>query len=518
MARIAWYDWQNLRKRLTVFGRALQGASPYRVLIESDPARCATGYCNFTRRIIAVNPAAFPDLRPRAAFEVTKALLVHEAGHRRFTTPLDLPRVVHLVVNILEDERIERAMADEFAGVRHLLGLLRTKLYADSPGLKPTDDPGQILAASLQYRWANALGQPLKGALSELNQRRWERVRPLVEHAWEAPDTREVERLARQIVEILDLHEDDVPDWVRELSERLGEVVGTRQAGDAAETRDPGEEEDHIASPDDTAEPEPFDGELPPGDHPAGTGAYAIEPKPYRTLEERAEPLARALIAELAIVPTTDLPAPSERGGRMLMRQLVRDHRHPFLAPEDERLAPVSLALRIVVDHSTSMNIVTTSGRTRTRIESVAEAALALHLAGVALEIPHAIAVTPQQVVLADNASGERGKALLAGLVPARTSWEDLAKAIVLHRRALLAIPATRRVLLVLHDGWPNDAEVARGLCAERSPVEIIGVLLDPDDGTRAAMASIFRDRLIACPSGELPGRLGTVLRNLGKG
>jgi hypothetical protein len=164
------------------------------------------------------------------------------------------------------------------------------------------------------------------------------------------------------------------------------------------------------------------------------------------------------------------------------------------------------------------MNIVTTAGRTRTRIESVAEAALALHLAGVALEIPHAIAVTPQQVVLADNASGERGKALLAGLIPARTSWEDVAKAIVLNRRALLEIPATRRVLLVLHDGWPNDAEVARGLCAERSPVEIIGVLLDPDDGTRAAMASIFRDRLIACPSGELPGRLGTVLRNLGKG
>ena len=140
---------------------------------------------------------------------------------------------------------------------------------------------------------------------------------------------------------------------------------------------------------------------------------------------------------------------------------------------------------------------------------------MAIHLACCALGISHAVAVTPQQVVLADNATGERGKALLAGLVPARTDWEDVAKAIEIHRRALLAAPAARRVLVVLHDGYPNDAEHVRHLCAQRSPVEVIGVLLDPDPGTRAAMTGIFGERLIACGASELPRTLGALLRAL---
>src|SRR5438128_1091870 len=70
MGHVPWYEWQNLRNRLLVFGRAIQGASPYRVLIEADPAKCPTGYCDFTHRTIAANPTLFPDLRPRAAFQI----------------------------------------------------------------------------------------------------------------------------------------------------------------------------------------------------------------------------------------------------------------------------------------------------------------------------------------------------------------------------------------------------------------------------------------------------------------
>jgi len=29
-------EWKNIRKRLIVFGKALQGVSPYRVLIEAN--------------------------------------------------------------------------------------------------------------------------------------------------------------------------------------------------------------------------------------------------------------------------------------------------------------------------------------------------------------------------------------------------------------------------------------------------------------------------------------------------
>jgi len=72
-------------------------------------------------------------------------------------------------------------------------------------------------------------------------------------------------------------------------------------------------------------------------------------------------------------------------------------------------------------------------------------------------------------------------------------------------------------LLLVLHDGYPNDAVKAKKLCDElRGKVEVIGLLLDPDDGTRIAMTEIFgQDRLVACKSKELPKRLAAVLRSV---
>jgi len=86
---LPWYEWNNIRKRLIVFGKALQGVSPYRVLIEPDSKKCPTGYCNFTRREIAVNPNIF-SLPSKEQYQLSKAILVHEAGHRRFTTAKNL--------------------------------------------------------------------------------------------------------------------------------------------------------------------------------------------------------------------------------------------------------------------------------------------------------------------------------------------------------------------------------------------------------------------------------------------
>ncbi|MFH0774450.1 MAG: hypothetical protein V2A53_02995, partial [bacterium] len=143
---VPWYEWKNIRKRLVVFGKALQGISPYKVLIESDNKKCPTGYCNFTRREIAVNPNIF-DLAPRDQYQLTKAILVHEAGHRRFTTSKKLLPLTHQVANILEDERIERQMCEEFVGVRWLVKKLSKIFYNESePINKTSDSPGEVVA------------------------------------------------------------------------------------------------------------------------------------------------------------------------------------------------------------------------------------------------------------------------------------------------------------------------------------------------------------------------------------
>jgi hypothetical protein len=80
----------------------------------------------------------------------------------------DLPRpnklsraLVHQVANILEDERIERQMCEEFAGVRWLVKRLSHALYEESKPIdEKSDSPGEVVAYFLQLRWAKRIGQP----------------------------------------------------------------------------------------------------------------------------------------------------------------------------------------------------------------------------------------------------------------------------------------------------------------------------------------------------------------------
>ena len=98
---LPWYEWRNIRNRLFAFGSAVQGVSPYQMELEPDPAKCPSGYTNFAKRLIMVNPTLF-EVTPEAQYLLTKAVLCHEAGHRRFTTPTRLPSHVHMVSNLLE--------------------------------------------------------------------------------------------------------------------------------------------------------------------------------------------------------------------------------------------------------------------------------------------------------------------------------------------------------------------------------------------------------------------------------
>ena len=150
-------------------------------------------------------------------------------------------------------------------------------------------------------------------------------------------------------------------------------------------------------------------------------------------------------------------------------------------------------------------------------MESVAEGAMVLHLACTALGIEHVVSVTPQQIDLAGLKTAERGRALIAGLIPAQTGHENIAVALERQSADLLRTPADVRLLLVLHDGSPNDREKAKKLCTElRGRVEVIGVLLDPDAGTENSMRELFGgDRLIACRSKDLPKKLAAMLRSL---
>jgi len=508
---IPWYEWRNIRNRLVVFGKAVQGISPYRVLIEPDRAKCPSGYCNFCKREIAVNPSMFYSQLPKDQYQLTKAILVHEAGHRRFTAPNKLSPLVHQVANILEDERIERRMCDEFAGIRWLIKKLSRTLYEEA---KPVDEasecPGEVVAYFLQLRWAKRMGKSVKGGLSLKNQELWQKVKPLVYQAWEAETSEKVDEIAQEIVNILGLKEFEIPEWVKEILDKLGSIEGERSEGDEAERARGSVHQEQPAESEE--EPRSFDGEVPPNDKREGKNREAIEPKPYIELEERVKPLVRELIDELSWEAKPDQWESAERGSRFSVRDYLRDKDHPFLTEEEQAGAPATLSLKVIIDHSTSLNH---SASGKTRIESIAEAVMTIHLVCLELSIPHEVRVTPQQLKIADPDSGERGKALIAGLVPSLCGYEDMGLAIQNYALPMENCSQDIKLVLCLTDGACNDAKLGKEICRSlRGKVEVIGVLLDPDNATKGFVADMFgHDRVIACRSQELPQKLGNILR-----
>jgi len=509
-----WYEWGNIIKKLISFGKAMQGISPYRVLVEADILKCRSGYCDFSNQEIAVNPALFPKLQPKDQYQLTKALLVHEAGHRRFTDPKELPPIIQQVANILEDERIERQMRNEFAGVRWLLTKLSKQLYKETKPIdETTDNPGEVIAYFLQLRWAAQIGKPVKGSLSAKNQDLWEKVKSLVFAAWEAETFDLVCKNAAEIVRILGFKIIVIPAWAIEILRKLGSLKGKRIDGDFTEITGGVILKDKRSKSEE--KPEPFDGEVLPNKSRAGKGSEAIPPKPYLELEERVKPLVKELIDELIVEEKPINLEPEERGGRFSVREYIRDESRPFLCEEGFAKTPPTINLKIIVDHSTSLNYGKV-GR-YTRIESMVQAIMTLHLVCLELGTPHEVIVTPQQVIIADLESGERGKALIAGLSPALCDYEDMGLAIKNHALPMQDYEEDIKIALCLTDGACNDAELGKEICrALRGKVEVIGVLLDPDNHTKSYLFDMFgKDRVIACKAEQLPQKLGNVLRSI---
>lgn len=503
---VPWYEWRHIRNRLLSFGRAVQGVSPYRILFEPDKSKCPSGLTNFSRRLIMVNPTMF-EATPEEQYELTKAVLCHEAGHRRFTTPTALPPHVHFVSNSLEDERIEKLMEQEFAGVRPLIKRLAEEMLNQATPLDPaSDDPAQVLNYILQLRWATRAGLWVKGELSERNQVLWEQVEPLVYEAWTAETSLICDRNAEEILRILDIKEPDIPQWLKELLEQLEAIEGERHPNDSPETVAPRAQR----PPDDRDAPElPFDGESVPSQRSIGTGEHVIEPQPYQWLVEKVQPLVRRLMEELAVEVSFSLSEAAERGGRLSLRQYLRDPDHPFILPQEEQPVPPSLVFRMVIDHSSSMNL-------ENRVEYAAQAAMLVHLAAAALGVPHQVVITPDDARLADLESGELGLALIAGIIPAQTGWEDTGRAVSRHGEELATRPEDIKLLMVIHDGMGNDHELLARECQRlRDKVLILGIGIGMGDLEAGLLKEQFGpDRYIHCASPEeLPAKVGAILR-----
>ena len=191
--------FRDTRTRLTKWVLALLRGRRYTVRLEEE----GTGYHDRKNYVIQVNAQLFKAEPPEIQFRATQGILAHECGHAWFTDAWpDQPceSTLRWLVNALEDNRIENAIAIAFPGVAPVIRLAGDLMYAGQAAVSgPSGE--QVLAQSgdnaLGDRSTNETEMIRRLHLSNAAKAHWSKVRPLTEKAWTAPDTSRVIELAR---------------------------------------------------------------------------------------------------------------------------------------------------------------------------------------------------------------------------------------------------------------------------------------------------------------------------------
>lgn len=515
--RKTWWFWRAVQERLTTFTLAL--VSPlkgrrYRVLLEGN----GTGYHDPIHHVIQANPSLFPDRPPHEQFTATQGLLAHEVGHALFTGawPEAKENLLCQMVNILEDERIETAISLFYPGIAPAIQLLGDLMLKQQKRVLGLDPKWQAFACCLVWRWAhsrtseNGMHKQLRTTSAGIAL--WEKVRPLVEEAWQAPDTEHVIILARQVLKLLDLPESTGWQvWVMGVG---AEGVPRKRTGEPL-----------MAPTGPCSHVQPGLG-LAAGDDlsPLPADEY-LQPTPYLELEDAARPLARQLADALRMPEPDTHPEPHEWRGRYAFRQELRTPETPCLHAQAIERSPRSLALYVLADRSGSMHALE---------EPVRLALMTLYLAVTELSIPVGLAafgankdddeqaLTFPMTESMSSMATEATKALIAGY-RGTTGSEFLHWGLTLAERELAMRPERLKVLVVLHDGQPvyngsrgNDWTLSERHLRhlETQGLTPIGVYLGGNADDERKLGQLFR-WLVVCQGEHLPDKLGDLLRGL---
>lgn len=589
MAGLAWWEWWRARRRLDTWVRVVIGPRPYRVEFRTGEG----SYCDFGRRLVVVEPDLPDRWGPEARRVPTmwggapvtgsrqlqvlaaRAIAAHEAGHVLFTTPgVAAASVHHTLTNILEDERMERLVARHVVachgpGAATDLAELGRRFWLDGFPAVP-DGKVRLLNAALYYRWDSDRPRraPSRLVLPDPDERRaWEeRIRPLVEEAWQAPDTGCVAALALAILAIIGL-----PPQTPET--RLpGLLAGTD--GVPRGDRAPGEEPlpggmadpasgagDDPDAPDDRARL--GGGRDPDLDDPLlTTGAADDDPsdgilwmRPSQALERQVAGDIGRLQAELRVrAPEVDDESNRARG-HLDARAAVRTRgERPLVRPALDGDSPAGLAVLLLIDGTGSMGgspgAVGPDNRPlrparfddpSERMPHVRAAAMLVQRACAGLGIPLAMAeacaawrrchrlggssverspVTWLQRFETDlEAEGPR--ALIAGLY-GHALREEVCRSLAIAAPRLAERPEETKLLLYVHDGQPNDQpEAIRAALARLRArgLVVLGLYIGPQEG-RDALSAIFDPEwtIAAAHPGDLSALLGRVLRRYRQG
>ncbi len=576
-SRLNWWEWSRAQAGLERHVRMLIGARPY----EARFAPGGGSYMSFTRRIIVADPAMADRLcaearrlpapwgrgRLRSGVALQKrctlAAIEHECGHVLFTEePPGMGATLHHLWNSLEDRREEGLMAEYYPPARRNFDALGHLLWLG--GMGGDSREARLLAACLYHRWdaRRAPRAPGRLVLPGDEMRLWEgRVRSLVEEAWVSATSHIVADIARRILEILGVDPASDPatlpgliPWVAVIP--LGAPEGARSGDDPPLAPGPPPPPDGGPVPgvsggdDDGLEGDPFSGDRSTEDcaadaDPRGGRGWM---RPFREVEARVRGQTDRIARELRVRAPDTAPYPDGRRGRYDARSDVRsDGERPFLRPADDSDAPDGIEVLIYIDGTGSMGghphgLAPDGGPAAPRsfesgrMAHVRPAVLALRNACARAGIPCAIAlvangIAPSPVdTLPRYASppvhwiqtfetdpwADGPRALICGL-SGRARYEAVVAGLAEARRVFARRRGGRPLLLYLHDGQPNDGEVACKAAVEqarRAGIITVGVYLGDQEDLPALQAIFGRDWTIGADDlAALAPQLGRVLK-----
>jgi len=559
-AGLQWWQWRTASRRLGIWLKAILGGAWYSVDFDEEfpypgahsrelrsiilnPTEWTARYFE-TWRLAVEGGKAYPwlgEIDDLATMQwlCCKAVAAHEVGHARYSGDPPEGSLLAKLENMLDDERIERGMARLYPILGAYFNLTGDVTWLQPPAIDSADDsPFRVIQAVLLHRWEHDRPDwESKIQLSETNQARWEKVRPLVEAAWDAPRPEGVIEAAREILRILDLPEDkpepEIPDWLKWLLELLADAMKEARGAAGGKPEElpsgaAGEGKGHRPS-----STESVDDHLPSGDNPAGT---RVKPTDYGYLEDAARPYVTRLVAALQLPQPQQDMGHARRGRRLAVRRVIRQLPDPFRARSEIGDAPPKMVVDFLGDRSGSMG-----STQRWRYDNQADRRLAetnwnskicaarlgvmmFHLALQELGTPHAIHLFDDHVPIKPqyDQGGEMVKALIAGWQGA-TGEEWVSVSMEERIPKLLARPEPIKVMLVIHDGEPvgtggkygSDAHGIRVLQEKYGRrIWFIGVYLGTRQRDIARMRQLFT-HLVACEPEQLPDHLGRLLRQL---
>ncbi|WP_414657744.1 vWA domain-containing protein [Deinococcus sp. VB343] len=471
----SWWQTPQIRKWALAMWRYYSWRPGYRLTLSTELTQ--TAYVNMQGKLVVCNPEyPYPPLNYRQGvrnlpgdihefqMKYLESLIAHEAGHTHFSGPLPAGLLGQLV-NIIEDERMERLMVKMF---QPLGELFRFAGDADAAyTLSKVGTGGDVIQGCLMHRftWHHP---KWKYVPDQSDACHWPKVREILEAAWVAPEYEDVICAAREIFKILGL-----PENAPRRKELEVFTEGENQELSGAGTPEGGAEQG--------------------GDE---GGGVPERPTPEKSptssallLREQTLGLSRHVAGLLRRKGSPAQTVPSRDRGRFRYDRYESGSERYF----DQRIGekkPGETSLYIAVDISASMD--------GERMKAARELTFMLVHAAQLAEVPAtAIAFDDYVEVISDSRH--------TGMTALNNAAELDARGGTVLAPALKKLWATsvpgQRLSFIISDGGlrPDDAQACRALCQEQSGL-VVPVLLSTSERVRQQYEENFGRAIVLEP------------------